>query len=134
MSSSHRRRQSSIDFHSALNAAAASDQSTTLSPIVEKFPNAAVTTPSRKILLAFDGSDGAVYTLNYIKSKLLKNGDHLFIAHILAMPPDNGQTHESNLIELKKLRDEMLDKLRCISNDLLNSDLHVSRWFLNNFH
>ena len=125
MSSLHRRRQSSIDFHSALTAAAGSDHATNLSPIVEKFPNAAISTPTRKILLAYDGTEDAAYTLEYLKSKLLKDGDHLFIAHVLPMPVDNGQTHESTLIQLKEQRDRVLAHLRDISNNLLKSSLHV---------
>ncbi|TIA93163.1 hypothetical protein E3P99_00307 [Wallemia hederae] len=126
MSSLHRRRQSSIDFHSALTAAAGSDHATNLSPIVEKFPNAAISTPTRKILLAYDGTEDAAYTLEYLKSKLLKDGDHLFIAHVLPMPVDNGQTHESNLIQLKEQRDRLLAHLRDISNNLLKSSLHIT--------
>ncbi|EOR01665.1 hypothetical protein E3P92_00780 [Wallemia ichthyophaga] len=127
----HRRRQSSIDFHSALNAAAVSNDASSLSPIVEKFPSAGfLSTPSRKILLAFNGTEEAIHTLNYLKNKILRNGDHLFIAHILEMPADDQQTHESNLIQLKQIRDHVLDNLRAISNDILHSNLHITTTLL----
>lgn len=127
---SHRRRQSSIDFHSALTAAAECNHIANLSPIIEKFPNAVTATPSRKILFGFDGRKESEYTLNYIKSKLLRSGDQLFLANVLPMPDEDDETHEAKLLELKAHRDQVHHDLRQISEELINSGLHVSE----NFH
>lgn len=127
---SHRRRQSSIDFHSALTAAAECSHIANLSPIVERIPNSIVKTPSRKILFGFDGRKESEYTLNYIKSKLLRSGDQLFLANVLPMPDENDETHEAKLLDLKAHRDKVHNNLRRISEEIINSGLHVSE----NFH
>ncbi|TIB94201.1 hypothetical protein E3Q19_00527 [Wallemia mellicola] len=123
---SHRRRQSSIDFHSALTAAAECNHIANLSPIIEKFPNAVTATPSRKILFGFDGRKESEYTLNYIKSKLLRSGDQLFLANVLPMPDEDDETHEAKLLELKAHRDQVHHDLRQISEELINSGLHIT--------